>query len=252
MSAETTVGPDWHVDVEGCVNFRDAGGWELDDGRRMRSRHLYRSDDPVRLTARGRNAVRSLGIGFVVDLRQRAQAARGAGFLPIEQTARIPLVDRVIDPDAPPSLLSPIDLADLYDEMLDRSRQSIADVLDHVAAHVAAGPVLVHCAYGKDRAGLVTALVQSAIGVPAESIVVDYARSHEPSTRRRAWMLREPLPGDPDLSMMPGLLFSAPPTSMRMLLDRMVERHGSLDEWPSSLPIKPDTVARLRDGLVER
>ena len=47
MSAETTVGPDWHVDVEGCVNFRDAGGWELDDGRRMRSRHLYRSDDPV-------------------------------------------------------------------------------------------------------------------------------------------------------------------------------------------------------------
>ena len=109
-----------------------------------------------------------------------------------------------------------------------------------------------HCAYGKDRAGLVTALVQSAIGVPAESIVVDYARSHEPSTRRRAWMLREPLPGDPDLSMMPGLLFSAPPTSMRMLLDRMVERHGSLDEWPSSLPIRPDTVARLRDGLVER
>ena len=134
------------------MNFRDAGGWELDDGRRMRSRHLYRCDDPVRLTARGRYAVRSLGIGFVVDLRQRAQAARGAGFLPIEQIARIPLVDRVIDP----TLHRRCCLRStrrLYDEMLDRSRQSIADVLDHVAAHVAAGPVSCTALYGKDRAG---------------------------------------------------------------------------------------------------
>ena len=46
-------------------------------------------------------------------------------------------------------------------------RAAVFYVLDHVAAHVAAGPVLVHCAYGKDRAGLATALVQSAIGVPA-------------------------------------------------------------------------------------
>jgi protein-tyrosine phosphatase len=110
----------------------------------------------------------------------------------------------------------------------------------------------VHCAYGKDRSGLVAALVQAAVGVPVDSIVVDYVRSHEPAKRRRAWMLREPLPGDADVAGLPDLLFSAHPASMRALLDRALERHGSFDAWVASFPVRADTVARLRDGLVEQ
>ena len=95
------------LDIEGCLNFRDAGGWRTTDGQTMRTDALYRGDDPVRLTAAGRRAVERLGIRAVVDLRQPVQVARSAGFLDPSATFHRPLVDRVIDIDNPPPLAEP-------------------------------------------------------------------------------------------------------------------------------------------------
>jgi len=243
--------PDWHVEVEGCGNFRDAGGWELDGGGRMRNGRLYRSDGPVRATSRGRAAVAALGLQLVVDLRQHAQFVRSPGFLAPELTAHVPLVDRVIDTDDPPEFESPADLADLYDGMLDAAAPQLASAIDLVASRIGDGPVLVHCSMGKDRAGLVSALVQAAIGVTRSGIVADYARSDAPTVRTHAWMLSEPLPGDTDLRRIPVGLFRAHAETMEILLDRMIERHGSLGAWARSFPVADDTVERLRAALVE-
>jgi protein-tyrosine phosphatase len=247
----TDVLPGWHVDVDGCTNFRDAGGWPTVDGGRMRTGRLYRSDDPVRLTPEGRRTVEALGLALAVDLRQHEQWARGPGFLPAERTVHVPLVDRVIDPDDPPVLERPSDLADLYEEMLERSRRPLGRALDHVAGAVGAGPVLVHCAYGKDRAGLVTALVQAAIGLAPDTIVADYVRSHDPAQRRRRWMLAEPLPDDPPIAKAPAYLFAAPGEAMSDLLGRVGRRHGSLDAWVAAFPIDGATIPRLREALLD-
>lgn len=247
---DTTL-PDWHVAVDGCTNFRDAGGWPTVDGGRMWLGVLYRSDDPVRLTPAGREAVAAIGLSAVIDLRQHSQFVRGPGFLPPERTVHLPLVDRVIDPDDPPRLDDADDIADLYVGMLERSRQSLGHAMDAIATHLPAGPVLVHCAYGKDRAGLVTALVQAAIGLPAEAIIADYERSHEPCRRRRAWQLAEPLPDDPPTAHVPPFLFSAPARTMESLLDRVVAEHGSLTAWAGSFPCSPDTLDRLRHELLD-
>jgi protein-tyrosine phosphatase len=243
--------PEWHVEVDGCKNFRDAGGWTTLDGARMRRGRLYRSDDPVRVTETGRQTVAGLGLAAVVDLRQESQFMRSPGFLPPERTVHLPLVDRVIDTENPPRLESPEDIVDLYVGMLERSEEQLGRVLDAIATHLESGPVLVHCAYGKDRAGLVTAIVQAAIGVPAESIVADYHRSHEPSRRRRAWQIAEPLPDDPNTKLVPPFLFEAPATVMGTLLERVTEEHGSLATWVASFPSAPDTIDRLRHELLE-
>src|SRR4029078_9416785 len=92
----------------------------------------------------------------------------------------LPLVDRVIDIDNPPPLTDPEHLADLYEEMFERSREQIGDVVSIIGERIVSGPVLVHCAFGKDRTGIIVALVQAAIGVPAESIADEHARSAEP------------------------------------------------------------------------
>jgi protein-tyrosine phosphatase len=244
--------PPWHIEVEGCFNFRDAGGWPTVDGGRVRSEWFYRSDDALRITDSGRRTVEALGLAVVVDLRQHDQWVRRPGFLPAERTVHVPFVDHVIDRAAPPPIHDVDDMVELYEDMIERGRGRIATALDVLADRIRHGPVLVHCAFGKDRAGIITALAHIAAGVDTDAIVEDFARSHEPSMRRRAATLADPLPDDPDTSKVPSFLFSAPGDLMRLLLDRQSARHGSPEDWLASFPIDVDTRDRLRDALVER
>ena len=136
-----------------------------------------------------------------------------------------------------------------YEEMFERSREQIGDVVSIIGERIVSGPVLVHCAFGKDRTGIIVALVQAAIGVPAESIADDYARSHEPARRRREWLLAEPLHDDPPIHRSPAYMFSAPRRSMEILVTRALDRHGSLPEWTRSFPLRDGTVERLNEAL---
>ena len=244
--------PEWHVDVDGCVNFRDAGGWPTVDGGVVRSARLYRSDDPIRITPAGRAAVERLGLAMVIDLRQQTQFSRTPGFVEPARTTHVPLVDQVVDHTDPPPLDTPTDMADLYAGMLEESHQQVGRVLDTVADQVAAGPVLVHCAFGKDRAGLMTALIHAAIGVSAHDIVADYTRSDGPAHRRRTALIASPLDDDPPVARLPETLFRAPAETMELVLDRAVAEHGSLVGWVASFPVAATTIDRLRASLVER
>jgi protein-tyrosine phosphatase len=243
--------PTWHVAVDGCVNFRDAGGWPTSSGGAVGRGRLFRSDDPIRITPAGREAVGRLGLAVVVDLRQQSQFQRAPGFVEPGRTAHMPLVDQVVDPQDPPPLDTPSDIADLYVGMLEESRDQLGRVLDLVADTLPRGPVLVHCAFGKDRAGLVTALIQAAIGVQREDIVADYVRSDAPSQRRRAVLIDSPLPDDPPIAKLSAELFRARAETIESLLDRVLREHRSLEAWVGSFPIADSTIDRLRAELVE-
>ena len=122
-----------HLDIEGCFNVRDAGGWDTADGGWMRTGALYRADDPVRITAMGRQAIRDLHLSAVVDLRQQSQFDRGPGFADRAITHHIPLVDRVINTDDPPRIEEPHHIAGLYDDMADRGGEQLVLAIDIVA-----------------------------------------------------------------------------------------------------------------------
>ena len=160
---------DWsgHLDIDGCFNVRDAGGWPTEDGRRMRTGVLYRADDPVRLTDEGRRRIAELGLRAVIDLRQKAQYDRGYFFDDEDITHHIPTVDRVIDVENPPRFEETADIVELYEDMVVRGGPQLVRAVDTVAEYIADGPVLVHCVAGKDRTGLVVALVQAALALNA-------------------------------------------------------------------------------------
>jgi protein-tyrosine phosphatase len=240
-----------HVEIEGCFNFRDAGGWPAGDGQTMRTGVLYRGDAPERLTDAGRAAVSALGLTCVIDLRQKRFVEISLGFAADDVTHHIELVDQMIDYNNMPRLEEPVDLADMYTDLIGRCRPQLVRAIEIVADHVASGPVLVHCTAGKDRTGLVVGMIQAAIGVSLDSIADDFFRSDGPSRRRRAAMLESPVNGDPPVARSPAFLWSAPRDAMHILATRAVDEFGSLQSWPAGLGVSARAVDRLRAGLLE-
>jgi protein-tyrosine phosphatase len=239
-----------HIDVEGCFNVRDAGGWRRADGRWMRTGALYRADDPIRITKAGRRAIQDLHLEAVVDLRQPSQVERSPGFADPAITYRVPIVDYIIDTDNPPRLEQPGDIEALYQDMVQRGGQQLVRAVKAVASHIQDGPVLVHCAAGKDRTGILVALIQAAIGVPLESIVEEYALSDQPTRARRQELVANPMSDDPPVARSPEFLWTAPAETMALFAGRAVDMYGSLEAWPVGLGVPEDAVARLKGGLL--
>ncbi|MET0459817.1 MAG: tyrosine-protein phosphatase [Ilumatobacteraceae bacterium] len=243
------LGP-W-LDVEGCFNVRDAGGWATADGATMRTGVLFRADEPHRMTPSGRAVIDGLGLRAVIDLRSPRHFDRGDGFLEAPLTFNVPVVDRVIVNAAPRRVDGPVDIADLYDEMVEDRRDDVVRAVELIAEHIVDGPVLVHCMAGKDRTGIVVALVQAAIGVPLGSIVEEYVRSDGPTRRRRVAMIADPHPGDPDVANATELIWTAPAQTMELFATRAVARHGSLEAWPRAIGVSDRALHALRDHLLD-
>ncbi len=238
------------LDVEGCFNVRDAGGWSTWSGRQMKTGLLYRGDEPLRITTAGRSVIDALDLRAVIDLRSQYHFERGTGFADPTRTHHVPVVDRVIATEQPRRVDSPADMARLYDEMVEFQQANVVRAVEIVAAHVGEGPVLVHCLAGKDRTGIVVALIHAAIGVPLDSIVNDYARSDVPTRRRRSEMLTHPMAGDPDVAAAPPVIWTSPAETMELFATRAVERFGSLEAWPTGLGVSAGAVADLRRHLL--
>jgi protein-tyrosine phosphatase len=211
---------------------------------------LFRADDPIRLTDSGRQTVAGLGLAAVIDVRQEQQFRRSAGFCEPDRTVHLPLVDQVIDRASPPPLRSPEHLTDVYESMLHQAGASFAQALDVMAERLQAGPVLVHCAFGKDRTGLIVAMIQALLGVSVDDIVAEYAHSDDPARARRRWLLAEPRPDDPDIAAVPEMLFRAPAETMSILMQRVVDHHGSPEAWVRTLPLHPSTPDLFERALV--
>lgn len=250
MDVSDTAAISGPLDIEGCFNFRDAGAPSGRGAVRLRPGRLFRSDDPVRLTQRGREQMKALRLVAAIDLRQEAQVRRSPGFLEPERTRWRPMVDQVIDRDRPPQMTSPEHLADLYEDMLHRGGDQMGVVLDDLAESLGRGPALVHCAYGKDRTGLAVALVQILCGVELDDVIEEYARSDTPARARRQRIIDAPLPDDVDLRILPEVLFHAPAATMEILLERVTRRHGSPRDWARSFPMRPETPDLLAEALV--
>jgi protein-tyrosine phosphatase len=109
----------------------------------------------------------------------------------------------------------------------------------------------VHCTAGKDRTGLVVALIHAAIGVSLENIADDFTLSDAPSRRRRAAMLAAPVTGDPPVARSPEFLWTAPRETMRLLASQAIDEFGSLDAWPRAVGVSGAAIERLRAGLLQ-
>jgi hypothetical protein len=187
--------------LEGLDNVRDVGGLPLRDGGRTRPGVLLRSASLHYLTPGDvEHLVDVLGLKLVLDLRTRREVDRDgptavarAGVETVwlsflaENGEPLPEADDDLDP-----------MVHNYLGYLSQRGENVVQAVRRLAAP-GAGPALVHCAAGKDRTGVLVALVLDAVGVQRPAVLADYMLSAEQvPTMFRRWTTAagEPMPAD--------------------------------------------------------
>lgn len=226
--------------AEKIVNFRDLGGYPLDGGVTRWGRAL-RCGVPNGTAEGDIELLRSLGIRRIFDLRGENEVTElpsGLYGIPGIECVNIPLLE--VNPDTSKNQ----SVTDMYIYSLTENAPNYARVLRLIAE--TDSPFMFHCFGGKDRTGLLAALLLGAAGAEREDIVADYQISF---TYLRPFYEREiaagsPLIWDTDLSKL-----ESSPDKMRTTLDFLDENYGGIVGYISSLGLSGDEIARISNIL---
>ena len=235
--------------VEGAYNFRDLGGLPTTGGGRIRSGLLFRSDTLQELTDGDVDVlVREVGLRLVVDLRAATEVEReGRGLLERSPVRHVNVPLNSQDERAIPDLTRAV-LVQHYLGYLAVSPESVAEALRLLADDGL--PAVVHCAAGKDRTGVMTALVLRTLGVPEDVVAEDYARSSDALPRLLERLRRLPSYGD-RIDLLPADVHESRVETMVEFLDAVQERYGSVEAFLRAAGLEDDVVPRLEERLVE-
>lgn len=227
-----TNGALW-LEWEGCRNVRDVGGG------RIRAGVLVRSDSHCFLTDAGVAAVRAYGVSRIIDLRRAEECVSWPSrFAGDPMYGNLPLQD-------PAHSVAEQSMTARYSAMLDRGRSRFAAAVAAIA-DAPAGAVVVQCAAGKDRTGLVVALALALAGVAPDAIAADYAFSDEAIRQHNDAMLAGVVSEDERARWR--AIQHARPETMLETLRHLDERYGGAEAYLG----KGGFTTRQRDALVRR
>ena len=229
------------------LHARDLGGLPTRGGGVTRFGAVVRSDNLVHLTGTGRAALLAYGIRTVVDLRLPFEleeepdpfATRNGDAVAYRNISFIdPAADRPSDD---------MTLAEDYIGMLQRFRPQVAAVMAAVA-EAGPGGIVIHCAAGKDRTGLVSALLLSLAGVPPASIAEDYALTTEAlRPREERWLADGP---GTRADRAAALAWNrARPEVMLEVLEQIDARYGGAEGYLRWVRVSEADIERIRGRL---
>lgn len=225
------------------LNARDLGGYPTVDGSQTRWRSLLRSDDLAQLTPEGVQALADYGVKTVVDLRWSEEIALN----PSPIATQAPQVRYVHA-----SLLSatPAKWRELSKNceketwkcvVLEQVRAELKEVLKVIAA-APPGPLLFHCVAGKDRTGIIAALMLTLADVKPDSIASDYAESTQ--MLGNAYLVRYKDSDPQDILEN----VRCPEEGVHNML-AYLKNHGGIREYFKTIGLNEMEIARLRGRL---
>lgn len=256
--------PERLIGLGAVHNFRDLGGYETTHGRQTRWRRLFRADGLDRLTAEDIEVLRPYGLRTVIDLRSAGELSERGRF-PIDSypvtfhhlsvidstrrrdddEARDLFAEAAADPDGVVDFLT-----SAYQHMLERGGEKLAQAVA-LLAEPGALPAVFHCAAGKDRTGLLAALVLSGLGVPDDVVADDYALSAGAFARTREWAGVHMPELVPWMDSVPAALQGAHPDAMRNTLQHIDSEHGGARGFVARFGVAGDVWDRLAAELLD-
>jgi protein-tyrosine phosphatase len=241
--------PPQFIPTENVFNLRDVGGWNALGGKKVKTGQVYRSDNYGNATdADIDHVVNHLGVRHVIDLRRAEEW---------DESGRFPETDGVefhhfemlhIKWEQIGKRVNGVSdeaeviefLRHRYTGMMESGYLAVRDSLEVIAG---GEPTVFHCMAGKDRTGIVAAVLLSILGVDDEDIAADYALTTYGSARWRVW--RDLHYGKPEIEG--GL--STPAEAMRQTIAEINARFGSMERYAEAIGFKGSDT--LRDMLLQ-
>jgi protein-tyrosine phosphatase len=238
---------------DGCLNVRDLGGHPTEDGAETRFGAVIRADSIRRLSDEGWREAVAYGVATIVDLRFHSELdADPPAELPVD-TVHVPLFPDpashhwheigALSAAAGPGSKG---IAVLYAELLRRFPQRFAEAVAAVAG-APAGGVVVHCMVGKDRTGLVSALLLRLAGVPRAAIAADYAATAVNLREQNlAWIAAAETDAEREWRER---ISVSPPEAMDSVLEQLERRYGTVARYLRTGGATSGQLAAARDRL---
>ena len=240
---------DRKIHLEIAHNVRHLAGHPTAGGHATTASDLIRSGSLHELTGAGLAAFGELGVKVVVDFRSGMEHEMYP--TPDLSAHDVTIIEApVFETDASPGALARQDRypghAAIYRDFLSEGGEAYRTLFETIA--MASGPVLFHCAVGKDRTGVAAALLLELAGVPDEHIIADYALSTEelePVVEERMERFEEY-----GISIETGrMMMAAPPRDMELTLDFIRTRWGSAAGYLGTLGLAPGAIDAVRSRM---
>jgi protein-tyrosine phosphatase len=237
---------------DGCLNVRDLGGHKAEDGGETRYGAVVRADSLHQLTEDGWQSVVDYGIRTVVDLRmdEEREADPPAG-APVN-LLHVSLFDddKAVFEEIEAAAEAAPDVAtatrDVYLLFLEHFKTNVATAIRAVA-NAPEGGVVVHCMGGKDRTGLVTALLLELAGVGDEQIATDYALSEERlRPRHEVWFAEAETEAERERLRR---VAQTPASSIAGVLAELKRRYENVEGYLREAGLSDEDLARARARL---
>lgn len=269
-------------DVQGISNFRDIGGYACSDSSSIRKGLAYRCADPSRVQPAGLEKMKELGIAKIFDLRSVPELQRkgpewaGVEITPdafvtasVEQQVPKGAIERVWCPVFREEDYSPDKIAlryrnyartgtdgfvAAYKDILAHGREAYTTILTHLA-QPSPEPCVFHCTAGKDRTGVLTAIMYLLCGVDRETIAKEYALTDEglkdlkPLFRERL-LMNPALEGDEA-----GVdnMISSKAANMLATIDMLEQTYGNAERYVTEeLGFSNARVEQLKKNLIAK
>jgi len=240
------------LEWDGCLNVRDLGGVALEDGGETQYGALVRADNIRRLTEDGWRSLAAHGVVRIVDLRWPEELDEDPPRDVDIDVVHISLLGE-LDPNFTDDIrdyMAVDDPAGYWATAYTRILRAYAPNFARALAAIADAPdgaVVFHCAGGKDRTGLVAALVLRLAGAPIEAAALDYSLS----AARRAgtpdsWVEAAP---DEDERARRELMQHTPAEAMQRALEQLECDFGSVEAYVLQAGVDESRVERLRRRL---
>ncbi|MFE0202329.1 tyrosine-protein phosphatase [Streptomyces sp. NPDC058985] len=260
--------PSTEPELTGVRNFRDVGGLPAADGRRVRHGVLFRSGHLAHATGEDAAFLATLGLHTIFDFRNAAdQKLEGPDVeLPGVRNVNLPLSDPA-DGAEFWKMVRDGDLDQLHAILADGkgARRMIASyrtiITERTEEHSRvlhalaedSVPALMHCAAGKDRAGLSIAVTLLALGVERDAVLDDYLKSN--ATHRRYKVRRGGSAASaysPEVMELLSPLFDARAEYLAAAFDTVEETWGGVDAYlEQGLHLTPAARERLRERMLD-